>query len=236
MKNFKLNCFCIVSLHVKKCHAMNDNANCYFIGPTPFKLTVEDMNTYSINISWSQQSFVFPTLSSQFNLMVSHGSQTDVISTNDTSYLFFPPRNASPCEVYNFSVMHTHIGATYTGSGCGEPGPVLSTMLPTLPNINNLESSIQYSLKQEPNEGIAMRVTFTVSCFFLSRTDCSSLPPYSLDHNYYYIIYGNSLPQQPKLELLWLRYFSRWYCYRRLSCVQNFNRIHRNISELHTSC
>ena len=74
-------------------------------------------------------------------------SSTQVISLNDSNYYYFTaPEDAPLCEVYNFSVTATYVGATYTGAGCSIPSPVLSRMLPSLPNVDELESSLSYSL------------------------------------------------------------------------------------------
>ena len=61
-------------------------------------------------------------------------------------YVFTAPEGAPPCEVYNFSVTATYVGATYTGAGCSAPSPVISRMLPSLPDIEMLNSSLTYSL------------------------------------------------------------------------------------------
>ena len=57
------------------------------------------------------------------------------------------PEDPPPCEIYNFSVAATYIGATYTGSGagCRVPSLVISRMLPSLPDISKLESTLKYS-------------------------------------------------------------------------------------------
>ena len=78
-------------------------------------------------------------------------------------YLFTAPEDAPPCEVYNFSVTATYVGATYTGAGCSVPSPVLSTMLPSLPDITPVESSIQYVLIKQDIK-LIINVTFEVSC------------------------------------------------------------------------
>ena len=75
------------------------------------------------------------------------------------------PKGASPCEVYNFSVTATYPGATYTGTGCSLPSPVFTTMLPSLPDITRLESSVKYSLRKNLSGGVVLRVTFMVSYF-----------------------------------------------------------------------
>ena len=80
-----------------------------------------------------------------------------------THHIFTAPRGAPPCDVYNFSVTATYVGATYTGTGCysSESSPVLSTMLPSLPNISQLESSLEYELKKEATE-LVLRISYEV--------------------------------------------------------------------------
>ena len=98
-----------------------------------------------INISWSLDSTQFLStftihtgcdMSRIYLLTISHGSSSQVISLNESSYNFTAPEGTPPCEVYNFSVTATksYVGATYTGAGCSVPSPVLSSMLPSLPD------------------------------------------------------------------------------------------------------
>ena len=122
-----------------------------------FTLVALKLGENAINISWSQD------LTSVAVLTVSHGSSSQVISLNDSFYYFTAPEDASPCEVYNFSVTATYVGATYTGAGCSVPSPVLSMMLPSLPDITPVESSIQYVLIKQIIK-LTINVTFEVSC------------------------------------------------------------------------
>ena len=75
------------------------------------------------------------------------------------------PESSSPCEVYNFSITAhaTYVGATYTGAGCSVPSPVLSRMLPSLPDISRLESTLKYSISTD-SAGVTLNVSFMVSC------------------------------------------------------------------------
>ena len=117
---------------------------------------VDEVN--SINLTWSNEELVsVPSLVDvmhTFTLNISYGSSSQMISLNESHYHFTAAEGAPPCEVYNFSVTATYVGATYTGAGCSVPSPVLSTMLPSLPNISQLESSIHYSLMKEGKEEI----------------------------------------------------------------------------------
>ena len=104
-----------------------------------------------INISWSLDSrrflslFTIQDVSQIYLLTISHGSSSRVFSLRDTYFNFTAPEGAPPCEVYNFSVTATYVGATYTGAGCSVPSPVLSRMLPSLPDIiSGLTVSIQF--------------------------------------------------------------------------------------------
>ena len=75
------------------------------------------------------------------------------------------PERTPPCEVYNFSVTATYVGATYTGAGCSVPSPAFSRMLPSLPDISQLESTLKYSISSDhDSEGVTLNVSFMVSC------------------------------------------------------------------------
>ena len=98
-----------------------------------------------------------------FSLKINYSSNSQVISLNESSYYFTAPEGAPPCEVYNFSVTATYVGATYIGAGCSEPSPVLSRMLPSLPDIDQVESTLSYLLIKQSNGGLVLQVLFTVS-------------------------------------------------------------------------
>ena len=127
------------------------------------------MDTSSINVSWSQS----PTLEVErsiaehydFSLTISYGSTIDTIFVNETNfYLFTAPDDAPPCQVYNFSVTATPVGATYTGGGCSAPSPVLSVVLPPpLPDTESITSSLQYSIAKRGDGRTILQVSFLVS-------------------------------------------------------------------------
>ena len=133
--------------------------------PTPLVLDVMAMEVNSINVSWSQNTLATLNAKQTFSLTVAHGSSSKTIFVNESFYVFNAPPNAPPFEVYNFSVTATYVGATYTGDGCSVPSPVLSTMLPCLPDIQILESSLNFVLikKSRTSEGINLTVFFLVS-------------------------------------------------------------------------
>ena len=94
--------------------------------------------------------------------MKSSNSNTQSFQLNDTSYIFTAPEGSNPCDVYNFSVAATYIGAIYTGAGCSEPSEMYSVMLPSLPDIENVESTIYYSVEKRFAEGVSLNVQFEV--------------------------------------------------------------------------
>ena len=120
----------------------------YNVGPILPDLIVNDYNLRSVNISWSPLHgyYVYTLTVTSSGIL----SQSFPLDTPYLSYFTFTaPEGAPPCEVYNFSVTATYdiVGATYTGAGCSVPSPVLSRMLPSLPNVTKLESSLDYSLE-----------------------------------------------------------------------------------------
>ena len=115
-------------------------------------LIVNEYQLQSVNISWSPLDgyyvYTLTVTSSEI------GPQTVPLDTVTPYFTFTAPEGAPPCEVYNFSVTATYdiVGATYTGAGCSVPSPVISKMLPSLPNVTKLESSLDYSLELNSGE------------------------------------------------------------------------------------
>ena len=114
----------------------------------------------SVNISWSllDSSVDFDV----FTLTVSSANtkQRD-FQLEDTYYVFDGSEGAPACEVYNFSVTATYVGATYTGAVCSEPSPVISRMLPSLPVIKGEQSSVNLTVKKSSGE-LTVSVNFKV--------------------------------------------------------------------------
>ena len=131
------------------------------VDPTPLTLKVLDVGVRSVNLTWDLS---VGGAAQSFLLTISHGSSSDNMSLNESYYHFIAPEGAPPCEVYNFSVTATYVGATYTGVGCRVPSPVISTMLPSLPNIGRLEYSLMYSLVQNSEKYILNNISFEVNC------------------------------------------------------------------------
>ena len=132
----------------------------YHLETSTILLQAEDkIEEQSLNISWIDPHKANRT----YNLTVinSANQQLEFILQN-TYHKFTTPEGAPSCEVYNFSVTATFVGATYTGAGCSDTSPVLSRMLPSLPNISRLESYLDYVLEKRSTSFI-IKVSFEVS-------------------------------------------------------------------------
>ena len=117
------------------------------------------------NISWSPQNLSTSLDANQaFTLTVTSANTESrtIRVTNERHYVFEAQEDAPPCEVYNFSVTATPVGATYTGDGCSVPSPVLSRMLPSLPDTTPLKLSQNYSLQSLQSGEIELTVYFQV--------------------------------------------------------------------------
>ena len=113
--------------------------------PTPFVIELNSQNmtlrSNSAYISWSPSRIMGVI----YSLIIKSGGNTPFSASFDLYqpyHVFTAPEGAPSCEVYNFSVTVTYVGATYTGDGCSVPSPVLSTMLPSLPNIERMNASL----------------------------------------------------------------------------------------------
>ena len=132
------------------------------IEPAQLLLRISYIKTGGINITWYSGSEINAQI---FSLTMSFGFSSQVITLNGSYYYFIAPEGAPPCQVYNFSVAATYNipGASYTGAGCSVPSPVLSTILPSLPDIDQIESSLSYLLTKQSNGSLALQVLLSVS-------------------------------------------------------------------------
>jgi hypothetical protein len=126
-----------------------------------------DVGINFIELEWNQESPI-PDDMQTFSVTVSNGSSSQenniiISGINESYYIFTASETAPPCEVYNFSVTATYVGATYTGAGCSVPSPVLSTMLPSLPKIDQMESSLDFMLEKQSTD-FFIEVSFEVCC------------------------------------------------------------------------
>ena len=126
----------------------------------PFKIEVEDLGLRSINISWSQTQWLvaISNVTQTFNLTVSNGTWEDTISLSEPYYNFTALESSSECEIYSILVTATFKikDVNYSWKGCSVTS-TNHTMLPSLPNVDILQSSLKQSLMKE-----VMNITLTV--------------------------------------------------------------------------
>jgi hypothetical protein len=115
-----------------------------------------------VNISWSTQLPFDQEKVDNYHLsVISHSTQPHSVQLNTSFLVFTAPEGAPHCEVYNFSVTATYVGVTYTGASCSVTSPVVSSMLPSLPDQRILELSLNYSLEKQGTGNVILRL-FTV--------------------------------------------------------------------------
>ena len=122
-----------------------------------------------VNISWTLLQLP-PTANISYNLgVIWENAMHYQQDTSSSSAVFTAPEGAPPCEVYNFSVTATYDlpGAIYyTRSGCSVPSPLLSMMLPSLPDKKRLELAVKHLLEKESvmqHDIVRLRVNLLVS-------------------------------------------------------------------------
>ena len=126
------------------------------------EMSIQDIGLNSVSITWSRATV---DVGQNFTLEIRHRSEliTSVSLNNESYYNFTAPEGSAPCEVYNFSVTATYIGARYIGAGCSASSPVLSRRLPSLPDIKGLERSLKHSIAIEQlSQDIILIVSFEV--------------------------------------------------------------------------
>ena len=124
---------------------------------------VSDTGVQTVNVSWRLSPSIAAAASVilVFSLTVNYGSHVKVATLNEPYYNFSAPKGASSCEVYNFTVTATYVGATYTGTDCPFIGTSLNRMLPSLPDTWRLNSSLQYTLAKGSG-GLNLNISFEV--------------------------------------------------------------------------
>jgi hypothetical protein len=119
-----------------------------------------DIGLQFINFSWSPLH-----LNESYTLTVnSENTQPQLHESLESSFLFTAPDDAPPCEVYNFTATFDSVGATSGVVGCSV---VFSRMLPSLPNKQGLESSLNYSIEREDANTVSIVVSIKVSKLLL---------------------------------------------------------------------
>ena len=71
---------------------------------------------------WSRESQGLDDAALRFSPRISNGSSIqEVMLFSESTYYFTAPERTSHCEIYNFSVIVTYVGAAYIGTGAVYP-------------------------------------------------------------------------------------------------------------------
>ena len=120
----------------------------------------------TVNISWTSNWDL--SLQNYSMIVITNNTPAQIIRIPQLQsyHAYEGHSDTSRCEVYNFSITATPgpVGATYTGDGCSVPSPVLSRMLPSLPDVTLMSPS--YLLEKRSNK-VFLTITFLVSWFSL---------------------------------------------------------------------
>ena len=130
------------------------------VEPSQHNISVSpDVQSLSVNLSWTTVN-----VNRTYNLTVKSSSPySQSFQLNNTNhYIFTAPKGSKPCDVFNFSVIATYIGASYTGADCSVPSMTPNMMLPSLPDAKIIESTLKYSLEKMLDEGVKLSVSFEV--------------------------------------------------------------------------
>ena len=123
-----------------------------------------------VNISWTLHQLP-PTTNITYTFRAIWGNaaaENYKQVTSSSSAVFIAPEGAPVCEVYNISVTASYdfFGTINTeNNNCNIPSPVLSMMLPSLPDKKMLELSVEYFLNKESvsRQRVQLRVILLVS-------------------------------------------------------------------------
>ena len=134
----------------------------YELDPSPISLLASGAYLQAVMLSWtcslsSEDVNVTYTLT-----VIRNNTQPQIFELNETGYVFSAPEGAPPCEVYNFSVNANLVGTNTTYVGCSIASETVATMLPSLPDISRMESSIDYVLEKRLTMEFELRVSFMV--------------------------------------------------------------------------
>ena len=140
----------------------------------PVNLQVRDLHLQTVEIFWApliRLSVPDPLMVQDINesytlSVISTNTRPKIVQLHEQSYVFTAPEGAPPCEVYNISVLAIYqdiAGNTYIGDGCSVATSVVQRMLPSPPDIRNLESSLSLVLKKNATGQVTLKVSFSVS-------------------------------------------------------------------------
>ncbi len=127
---------------------------------SPTNLTARENGVGSIRISWL--SFPIENVSVWFTLNATNlddtSSESIIISGISQQHYIFTPTGGgnTSCDVYTFQI------TALNDAGTSDPSEIITRSLPSLPDISQVEDSLQHSLVNT-EDGITLNVTFDAS-------------------------------------------------------------------------
>ncbi len=155
-------CVCIAILRTDRTLSCTSEALVILYGPpsSPTNLTARENGVGSIRISWlslpTENVSVWFTLNAT-NLNDTSSESIIISGISQQHYIFTPTGGGNtPCDVYTFQI------TALDDAGAGDPSEIITRSLPSLPDISQVEDSLQHSLVNT-EDGIKLNVTFDVS-------------------------------------------------------------------------
>ncbi len=127
--------------------------------PAPTGLTATEIGLGSISLSWTLGFIEGVPVDFTLTVMNLNASNAEPIVTSgvrDQHYIF-TTKNSSSCDVYSYQV------AARTDAGGSGPSEVITSSIPSLPDIALIGSSLRHSLAKTGFEGISLNVSFNVN-------------------------------------------------------------------------
>ncbi len=155
-------CTCIAVLRTDRDTVCTSEAVVILYGPpsSPTNLAASENGVGSIRISWL--SLPIENVSVWFTLNATNlddtSSESIIISGISQQHYIFTPTGGgnTSCDVYTFQI------TALNESGASDPSEIITRSLPSLPDISQVEDSLQHSLVYTEEDGFTLNVTFNV--------------------------------------------------------------------------
>ncbi len=161
-RNNETICTCIAILKMdEESRCISGEAVVILYGPpsSPTNLAARENGVGSIRISWL--SLPIENVSVWFTLNATNlddtSSESIIISGISQQHYIFTPTGGgnTSCDIYTFQI------TALNDAGAGDPREIITRSLPSLPDISQVEDSLQHSLVNS-EDGITLNVTFNV--------------------------------------------------------------------------
>ena len=139
------------------------------LDPSPINLSATGAHLQAVTLSWIPSLSSLPLMEDIYETytltVMRSNAQPQIIPCDQPGCVFNTLKGVPPCTLYNFTATATYGGtrANYTGAGCSVHSAVVNIMLPSLPDIGMMESSLDYVLEKMSTTGFELRVSFLVS-------------------------------------------------------------------------